>query len=194
LVELIVSIGIVVLVLSIVVVQQQSFNSAVILRSQAYEIALDIRQTQLAAISALNTDTGGTASFRTNLGIEFSDIAGGNANQQYTIFVDENDDGMRSLADTILTRGLIDTRFAVLNFVQSDGTAVSGSPNNNLAISFERPNYDAIFTLDGTTLTPSSGGVKIRVGPIGAAASDPCPTVREIEITTTGQIGVVECP
>ncbi len=59
LIELLVSISLMVLVLAIVLVQQTAFNGSVLLRSQAFEIALQIREVQLNAVSvAAATDAG----------------------------------------------------------------------------------------------------------------------------------------
>jgi prepilin-type N-terminal cleavage/methylation domain-containing protein len=51
LIELMVTITIVVLVTGIVLVQYSSFNSSVLLTSQAYQLAFDLREAQSLAIS-----------------------------------------------------------------------------------------------------------------------------------------------
>src|SRR6056297_1347427 len=81
-IELLVSISIIVLVLSITLTRQSSFNSAVLLRSEEFDVALAIREVQLSAISA----AGDSGQFRTTLGV-YLDTANPN---QYRLFRDNN--------------------------------------------------------------------------------------------------------
>ena len=52
LVELLVSISIMLLVTMVVLVNHESFNNGALLRSQAYEVALRLREVQLSAVGA----------------------------------------------------------------------------------------------------------------------------------------------
>lgn len=136
LVELMVTISIMVLVTSAVLVRHTSFNSAVLLENQAYEIAFDIRQTQLLAVSARGRD----ADFRQTFSIEFEP-----GQRTYQIY-----------QGTFLygAPGALDRRFEI--------TSVSGGSEGNPArIEFRRPNFDAIFddSLDTfiITIAPVNG-------------------------------------
>ena len=60
LVELMVSISIMMLLSSIILVRHSAFNGAVLLRSQAYEVAFALRKAQLLAVSG-NNNSGGTS-------------------------------------------------------------------------------------------------------------------------------------
>jgi len=183
-VELLVSIGIVVLVLSIVVTRQQAFNSAVLLRSQVYDIALAMREVQLGAISAVS-DGGGE--FRAVQGIQF-DISADS--QSYRLFRDTVvNNRYYDVGEDIGFAGSLDPRFEVRSIEPS-------SVGNALAIVFERPNFDALF------ITNSSGNasaisnepvVTITVGLRDSTGVVCGQDVRQIQVRATGQIAVLEC-
>ena len=184
-VELIVSISILVLVLSIVLTQQSSFNSAVLLRSQAYEVALAMREVQLSAVSASNDNAG---NFRTIQGVHFNTSGIAN-NDKYTVFLDNGNNFYRS-ADTDDTgyEYLLDRRFQIVGYSET----VSGG---TLSVVFQRPNFDAEFYQDANDRinVPS---IRIMIGLRGLDSSErTCGEhVREIEVTAAGQIAVLECP
>jgi len=190
LVELLVSIGILVLVLSIVVTQQRPFNGSVLLRSQAYELALAIREVQQSAISAINSDTSGTDDFRAVLGIHFDTTSG--ADQRYTIFSDNGtNDHAYDSSDTLFgPPGLLDPRFEIRAVQRVD----VGAPvdRTSVSVTFERPNFDAIFE-SNTGVTQRSGAFHILIGEAGGTGTA-CPAdIRTVEVTATGQISVLEC-
>lgn len=183
-VELLVSIGIVVLVLSVVVTRQNAFNGAVLLRSQAYEIALAMREIQLGAISSASD---GSGEFRSVLGAHF-DTAD---NQRYRLFRDADDNNFWNSGEDTGFSGSLDPRF-VIRSIQLGGSTV-----DELSIVFERPNFDAIFVTDGNGNASSISGeqsavvrVGLRDGATGGCGAD----WREIVVTAAGQIAVSECP
>jgi type II secretory pathway pseudopilin PulG len=185
-VELLVSIGIIVLVLSVVVTNQRSFNSAVLLRGQAYEIALAMREVQLGAISSVSD---GTGVFRSVQGVYFNTAEADN--QKYRVFRDSAtgfdsnnfwDDG-----EDFGFSGLFDPRFELRRIEYGTNEV------NRLSIVFKRPNFDAIFVTNeaGNTLTEQS--VDIVIG-LRGGETDVCgEDVRTIQITSAGQISVLEC-
>jgi type II secretory pathway pseudopilin PulG len=179
-VELLVSIGIIVLVLSVVVTNQRSFNSAVLLRGQAYEIALAMREVQLGAISSVSD---GTGVFRSVQGMHF-DTAD---NQKYRVFRDSDDNNFWNSGEDFGFSGLFDPRFELRRIEY--GT----SEVNQLSIVFVRPNFDAIFVTNeaGNILTEQS--VDIVIG-LRGGGTDVCgEDIRTIQITSAGQISVLEC-
>lgn len=189
LVELMVSIGIIVLVLSIVITQQGSFNSAVLLRSQAYEIALAVRDAQLSAVSSFNDFSGTSDNFETVIGVHFgtSDLYKG----RYVLFVDADDDSFYDPGEELGPTGLLDPRFEIAA-IRADGSAVA---TDEISVIFERPNFDARFksSAGGAFLTDQV--IEIDVRPVNPSSVPACPDDnRTIQITTTGQIAVVECP
>ena len=183
LVELIVSIGIMVLVLSVVITQQGSFNSAVLLRSQAYEIALSVRDTQLSAVSSINTGTG-SENFTAVIGVHF-DQAFPN---RYVVFVDADGDNFFDPVEQFGATGIIDNRFEIVA-VERDG-----SPVNALSVTFERPDFDARFRDPLSTTLHQSGDAEIMIQPKGSPTGSACPIVRTVRITATGQVTVLDCP
>jgi type II secretory pathway pseudopilin PulG len=179
-VELLVSIGIIVLVLSVVVTNQRSFNSAVLLRGQAYEIALAMREVQLGAISSVSD---GTGVFRSVQGVYFNTAD----NQKYRVFRDSNDNNFWNSGEDFGFSGLFDPRFELRRIEYGTNEV------NQLSIVFKRPNFDAIFVTNeaGNILTEQS--VDIVIG-LRGGGTDVCgEDIRTIRITSAGQISVLEC-
>lgn len=169
-----VSIGIMVLVTTIVLVRQSNFNSAVLLENQAYEVAFDIRlvQTQTVSAQAGFTPSGDDVDFYSSYGIEF--VSG---SQTYTTF-------RVSESGTTAPYGAplrLDPRFEI-----GEIREVQNGTENTLAsvdIRFTRPNFDAVFTSQGSEL--SADEIVFIVRP----RNDPSST-RRVEVTTAGQITV----
>jgi type II secretory pathway pseudopilin PulG len=176
LVELMVSIGIMVTVSAIILVRQSSFNSAILLRGQAYEIALQTREVQMSAVSSSDDMSEGI--FRSVLGIHFDE----NNSLQYKIFRDENDDGYDADgSEEYGAQGEIDKRF-VVNDIHFIGL-VTANNYDAVSVVFERPNFDARFFNSDGQINPTSVEIEI------ASANDPM-VFRTVEITSTGQISV----
>lgn len=181
LIELLVSISIMVIVSAVILVNHGSFNNAVLLRSQAYQIAMDIREVQLSAVSAAYSGTG----FREVHGVYFDKTTSG----VYKIFLDSDDDYFYDSSEEYGMQGGLDSRFEIKDIQNSAGTTLGA--NASVAIIFERPNFDAEFyTAANTPLISTSNGVKILIGRVGVGCDvTPC---RIIEVTRTGQISVMQ--
>ena len=182
-VELLVSIGIVVLVLSIVITRQQAFNGAVLLRSQAYDIALAMREVQLGAISSASD---GSGEFRSVQGVYFDT----SNSQQYRLFRDANDNQFWDTGEDIGLSGLLDQRFEIRSIEP-------GTIGGDVSIVFERPNFDALFVTDssgGPGAVSSEQSILVTIGLRGGSGVSCGADIRQIEIRSTGQIAVVECP
>lgn len=185
LIELLVSISIVMIVMSIVLARQDTFNSAVLLRNQAFDIALSLREAQLSAVSV--QVIGG--SDRQVIGVYFDTDTTDEANQRFIVFQDAApQDGFYSASDdaTVGQPRQLDPRFEIAE-IRADGTAIG---SGELSILFERPNFDARF-FDAATSELSESVIEIDVKRVGVpiVAGDPG-TVRTIEITETGQIAL----
>ena len=188
LIELMVSIGIVVLVLGIVVTRQDAFNGAVLLRSQAYAMALSVREIQLSAVSAQSDATG---AFYSVLGVHFDTDSGDNG--RYVLFSDENGNDFfdDAATDSIVSVIRLDSRFEIAAVRQTNGSAVGGG--NGISATFERPNFDARFKTSAGGGFGSYNSIQIDIRPIGTTGTS-CPVeVRTVEMTSTGQVAVVEC-
>jgi len=182
-VELIVSISILIMVLSIVLSQQGAFNSAVLLRSQAYDIALALREVQLSAVSATND---GVGNFRSIEGMYFQS---GATVTSIPKFIDASTPAnyfYDGVSEDFGFPVLLDTPFEIRGFEPS-------SIGRDLAIVFERPNFDARFySAANTPISEPSVTIVVafKKNPGTVCGED----YREIEVTSAGQIAVLECP
>ncbi len=184
LIELLVSISVMLLVTSMVMSQQNAFNGTVLLRSQAYEVALQARDTQLRAVSAIGD---GTGSFREVYGLHFSSELGDNGG--YKVFKDADDDLYFDAGEEFGQQGALDPRFIIseIRAVEDNG---SDSVLSNVSVVFERPNFDARFY--------SAGGVPVASDPdlieidirLKNTSGGALGEVRTMEITKAGQIAV----
>lgn len=179
LVELMISITIMVIVISIVSTSQGAFNAAVLLRGQAYEAALQIRQIQLTAVGAV----GDAGVFRAVYGVHFNTSPA--TDGRYAIFRDANANGFYDPGEEYGQQGLVDRRFEIRDIRTIGGSSL---PGQEISIVFVRPNFDARFIqAPNTELT--GPGVEIdfaRRGSSGTGSGD----VRTVEVTTAGQISV----
>lgn len=178
LIELMISISIMVLVSAVILVRQSSFNGAVLLRNQAYQIALAARETQLNAVSV----SGVTGDYRTLMGVHFDT----NNKNEYKIFQDGvSNNGYFNAGEELGEQGVIDPRFSI-RAIRVVGQAFTGS---TISVVFERPNFDARFFSGPNTELTSASSVEIDISKrnnLGTGTGD----VRTIEITSTGQITV----
>jgi type II secretory pathway pseudopilin PulG len=177
LVELLISISIMVIVAAVILARQTSFNSAVLLRGQAYEIALQIREVQLSAVSA----SGNSGNFRSTLGVHFD--TNSLSNDHFHQFRDADSDNFYDPAEEFGLQGQLDPRFEI-EALRAVGDTITGS---ELSVIFVRPNFDARFFDTGGEINASSVEIDIRRrGSTGTGPGE----VRTIEVTSTGQISV----
>ena len=187
LVELMVSISIMMILTTIIIVRQSSFNGAVLLRSQAYEIAFTLRRAQLLAVSGNNRGVAVFATSTQQYGVYFDT----NAPNTYILFHDLDANGQwNSLVDAqVGAPGTIDKRFAIRAISDLDGDDITRS-GTGFNISFVRPNFDAKFndTVDPGYET-GNPAVYIDIAQVNKVGDEPG-TVRRVEISKTGQISV----
>lgn len=192
-IELMVTITIVVLVTGVIMLQYSSFNSSVLLTSQAYLTAFDIREAQSLAIGV----RGQGGQFREEYGLYFN-MRGANPNQ-YLLFQDNvafgaHDPARYQAGEQIGVPYLVDPRFSIVNICATnssgrtcyvDDPATAGETVNatmfDIAITFKRPDFDADFYNAGKANIQS---VEIMFGTQGSAI------VRTVNIEKTGQINV----
>lgn len=193
-VELLVTLSIVVLVTGIVMIRYSSFNSSVLLTSQAYLTAFDVREAQSLAVSV----RGRSSEFREEYGLYFSMVTP----NSYILFQDDDSNGdhdpVRYNAtpndEAIGASYKIDPRFTILNICgtnSSSRTCYTSDPDttgevvdpafNNIAISFQRPDFDAEFY---STAKSSMQSIEIIMG----NASHPL--TKTVRVYTSGQITV----
>lgn len=188
LIELMVSISIMAVIMAVVLARHDRFNGVILLRSQAYEIALQLREIQLSAVSAtsrVETSTGIVNEFRSVLGIHFST----NDRNSYKIFQTDNNNFSYTPTKQFGQQGIIDSRFEVRNLRQNQ-PPYNPIPGGAVSVVFERPDFDArFFSTAGAPI--STPGILIDIARVGETgiSND---VVRTVEVTTTGQITVLE--
>jgi hypothetical protein len=173
--------------------QYSSFNSSVLLNSQAYITAFDLRQTQSYAISV----HGENSTFRSAYGMYF-DIQGTDPDE-YIFFQDNASNGVQDPARYDTGEGIgtpfkLDARFHLLNICASDSTQrlcytddpdttgeIVNAALHDLAISFVRPNFDAKFYSSALSNIKS---VELHIG------TNDSSKIKVIKISNTGQISV----
>ncbi len=186
LIELMVSIAVMAIVSSIILIRHESFNSATLLRSQAYEVALRVREVQFSAVSASGD---GSGDFNSVNGVYFDSTAG--LNGVYKSFRDGDGDYFFDAVEEDGQAGVLDERFEISDIrAVGVGAVLNG---DDVAIVFERPNFDAKFYEDASDEVVNATAMEIDVARRGAAGAT-CGEVRTVEITRTGQISVLPCP
>ncbi len=193
LIELMVSISIIVIILTVVISGQSTYTDKAALAGLADEISLTISQAQIYSIGVKELSTG-SLNFSSSYGLTFSLLGGtSGSNTAYIYFADINRDfiyagdwscvaGGECLSKTDIVRGNLIQSICVVPVSGADVCDVGRAD-----ISFVRPNTEAqlrFFNLSGGVYNPiSMKGVKIRlVSPKGAT--------RSVSVFTTGQISV----
>lgn len=181
-VELVVTMTIVVLVTGIVMINYSSFNSSVLLSSQAYLTAFDIREAQSLAVSV----RGQSSEYREEYGLYFN-----MANpHEYVLFQDDNNNGEHSPVrynegEEIGSPYLLDARFEILNICVTTNLSrtcyADDNAMNDVAISFKRPDFDAVFYSEGISGIESA---EVEIG------NDNSPVTKTVTVYGTGQITI----
>lgn len=180
LIELVVVTGIITIISTVLLAKQSQFDSTVLLRSLAYEVALSIRQAQIYGLSVREREQG-SGNFEIGYGVHFTE---GNPNS-YILFADENSnatyDGVHESVEVFtLRRGF--------RIAQACGTLAGGTERctsgelASLSIAFKRPDPDALIRSD--LAGESYGSARIVIlAPDGTS-------LRTVTVASTGQIEV----
>lgn len=152
--EILITTAIIGIITGIVTLRYGSFNNLILLKNQAYEIAIDLREAQTRSISVRGASDG----FRRPYGIYFN----GSEPEQYILFLDSNpENGAYNIGEELEIRRL-DSRFRLGRLCSGSSSSCSAIPS--LSVTFRRPNFDAIMnagtvangvveivTIDGTS-------------------------------------------
>src|SRR5690606_769148 len=141
--EVLITAAIIGLITGIVTLRYGSFNNLILLKNQAYQIALDIRETQTRALSVQGTGSG----FRFPYGVYFATAQP----DRYIIFTDSNQSGVYNAGEELDSRQL-DSRFSLTQLCSGSNCSLS-----TLSITFRRPNFDAIMNNGAVT----DGSIKV---------------------------------
>lgn len=190
-VELLVTLGIVVLVTGIVMFRYSSFNSSVLLTSQAFLTAFDIREAQSLAVSV----RGRGSEFREEYGIYFNM----STPSRYLLFQDDDSNGNHDpvryhAGEEIGSPYTVDPRFTIINICgtnSSSRTCYTDDPDtageivdasfNSLTLSFKRPDFDAVFYSAAKSGLQS---IEIKIG------DDDSPIIKTVKVYSSGQVSV----
>lgn len=173
LIELLVTLAISILMVSAVLFRFDSFDSVVVLKSIAYEIALTVREAQVFAVSA-SGDTSGT--FDTPYGVYIDS----NSPNNYIFFEDSNNNlQYESGTDTIIETYTMNAKYQV-----SDLCVNSTCSKNSVSIVFQRPNFDPTITSSLPETNPISATIQVGM------VDDPSITF-SVLVGLTGQITVL---
>ena len=172
LIELLVTLAISILIVSAVLFRFDAFDSVVVLKSIAYEIALTVREAQVFAVSAAG-DTGGV--FDTPYGVYVN-----NVNRQDYIFFDDSNNNFRydSGSDTIIETYTMNNKYQIVDMCVN---ATCGK--NNVSLVFQRPNFDPNIVSSPVQANPTSATIRIGM------TDDPNTTFSVI-VGLTGQVTV----
>jgi len=190
LVELLISIAIIGIITSIVLVKYNGFDSTTLLKGVAYEIALSLRDAQVKSVSVARADA--TNPFDSTYGISFAP-----GTKNYTAFryepVDEND---RPVFDISTLKAFPINVFNIgrsmfvkeICFVDqtSPPDVCSSVASNHFDISFQRPEFKAIFYVGGYSGDLENiESMKVKV----SSPNNPT-NVFIVEVSKLGQISV----
>ena len=166
------------LVAGIILIRQNSFNGAVLLEGQAYEIALAIREVQQNAVSASTIQ--GTS--REMLGVYFDT----SRNTTYRIFRDDEGNGSYEAAEEYGQQNSLDSRFEI------KAIRIGCTTQTTVAAMFERPDFDAKFYRGSGGGPIAASNVEIDIGVKDSSNS----STKTVTITSTGQITIGDrnCP
>lgn len=144
LIELVIVAAIIALISAIVLVRFNTFDSTVVLKSVAYDVASSIRDAQIYSISVV----GESANFKKAYGVNFS-LASASERKQYIFFREETGDDPAEYSNVDSERvgpiaklpGTIEiSELCVVAGVSSDCNSYT-----TLNVSFLRPEFDAIY-------------------------------------------------
>lgn len=186
LVELLISVGIIAFISSIVLLKYSSFDSTVLLKNAAYEVALALREAQAKSVSG--SHQGGDANFP--FGVTFTPGV-----KDYTIFryasatdpspyydVSETSPLASNISTTLMERSMLVTDVCI----DTDSSVLCNIDGiTRLDVSFRRPEFKALFYAEGYIGSPSNiQSAKIKVGSSNGG------NVFVVEVTRLGQITV----
>lgn len=162
--EVLITAAIIGTITGLIVLKYGAFNNLILLKNQAYQIALDLRDIQARALSALGDGT----NFRDGYGVYFATAQ----NDRYIFFVDLNDNNIYNTGEEIETRR-IDSRFRLSRLCNGTSCGIT-----TMSVVFRRPNFDAKM---------NNGSVSLgRIEIVGRTGS----STRTVQVNAAGQISV----
>ncbi len=181
LIEVLVTITIVTLITAIIMVRYSSFDSSILLNNQAYEIALDLRETQVRSISV---QADGTDEFQSGFGLYFNSATP----DEYILFQDTNNDNRYNANETTLTTLTLDSRFTIQGIYINNSFALTAR-RGAASVVFKRPNFDANIRVAPNNSSVINNAV-IQTVYLQVASTRDTSSFKSIAIYSSGQISV----
>jgi prepilin-type N-terminal cleavage/methylation domain-containing protein len=184
--EVLITAAIIGIVTVIVVVKYSAFNSSVLLKNHAYEIALTIRQAQVYSVST----RGEESNFRDGYGVYVNPDVDGKA-QSLTLFLDTNVAGggvLYDVDDTIIEVLSLDSRFEIVDVCVTISSTLECSSTGAIgdwSMVFRRPIFDPNYFAGGASDQDAIESASIIIAPVQGGS-----ITRTIEVGPTGQISV----
>ncbi len=198
LIEMLVVSAIILVITTFVFLQQGKFNSATLLRSLVYSVALSARQAQVYSTSVRGVSSGVSTAFGGGYGIYFPGV-GDPAGTTYYMFVDSvNGDGVRAAGGSedlvppspyVLGKGYYVSKFCVRSGAATAICSDDPTPITTLTIFFRRT-PDACFSTSAVTNTCAIGATQLYSAAYIQLKSAGNGDTRSLKITSTGQIAV----
>jgi hypothetical protein len=188
--------SIVLIITLLLLVRQSKFNSATLLRSLAYSVALSVRQAQVYGSSVRGfVASGSTVSqFASGYGVYYTtaDLT------RYNLFADLNNNGQMDSSPTderlspyTIARGYQIRKFC--GILASDGVTQVCSDTgtiSSLGVYFRRPSTDACFSSSVSPAACAAGAASVYSSAYIQLVSTGGTDTRSVKITTSGQITV----
>ncbi len=192
LIELIVVSAIIVVITAFMLFQQSKFNSATLLRSLTYSVALSMRQAQVYGTSVRESSLG-SGVFGAGYGVYFP---AGNTGQYY-IFSDNNSNGVydsgEELPQYALNPGYVIENICVTLSGSATQQCIKGTASliTSLTVYFRRPNPDACFATNTVPGACASAGLPATysVAYVQLKSTGNGDT-RSVRVSANGQISV----
>jgi type II secretory pathway pseudopilin PulG len=192
LIELITVLTIVILITGVILFNTSGFNSAILLRSLAYEVGLSVREAQLYGVAVRQSQSG---DFNASYGVYFNSatIGASNPNSTYPLFADTYPpgapDGQYTAGeDTLIETFKLNNGFYIEDFcATTDAGGVQCASTGAIhwmTIVFTRPNPEANILTDANPTLPSAyQSATITV-------ESPSGATHTVTVSLTGQISV----
>jgi Tfp pilus assembly protein FimT len=164
-IELLVCVAIIIIISAVALARYKSFNSTILLRNLAYEIALSVREAQVLGISV----GGDSGSFSHAYGVHFT------RGTTYILFIDTDNDNRYDNGEEV---------FGYTIGQNNQVTSLCANTNCSLTVLdvvFKRPEPDSLFYTNPTV--PSISSARVVVGA-------PDGSTRTVRVWPTGQIAI----
>ena len=181
LVELIVVMAIAIVMITSLVIQQSSWNDSLSVSTQAYEMALMIRQAQIYSLGVKEDTAGGGDKFNIGYGIHFDTNPA-----RYIYFADRNGNQKYDSGEETETKTF--TRGVTVEDVcgSSECIYTGGGPLKKAGILFFRPEAKAIISL------LNNGGNSVDSPPVTVTLKSVGGKEYKVIVQTNGQVSITQ--